>query len=293
MEPISSRANARLKAVRRLQAKRHRLREGLFVAEGEDIVEEGMAEGLLPVESFVAAERAPDETLVQRLARGGPVHVVADTLLAELGTLGHPARVLSVFRHADLPVRSTAADLGVHLHRVIDPGNVGTVVRAAGALGPAFVTLSAGCSDPYSGKGVRASMGAIFRVPIESPAEPADGIRRDRPGGRRWPAGVGDRPARPAGVPGRGRAAGPPRGADRLQPGGGEHSPGRWRRVAERRGSSNRGTVRSGPPALRSLNPLHTDGQHAAGTVGAWPEAESGRVLPGRSCSPPVRRCRW
>jgi TrmH family RNA methyltransferase len=178
VEPISSRANARLKAVRRLQAKRHRLREGLFVAEGEDIVEEGMAEGLLPVESFVAAERAPDETLVQRLARGGPVHVVADTLLAELGTLGHPARVLSVFRHADLPVRSTAADLGVHLHRVIDPGNVGTVVRAAGALGPAFVTLSAGCSDPYSGKGVRASMGAIFRVPIESPAEPADGIRR-------------------------------------------------------------------------------------------------------------------
>ena len=96
MEPISSRANARLKAVRRLQAKRHRLREGLFVAEGEDIVEEGMAEGLLPVESFIAAERAPDQTLVQRLARGGPVHIVADTLLAELGTLGHPARVLSV-----------------------------------------------------------------------------------------------------------------------------------------------------------------------------------------------------
>jgi len=178
VEPISSRANARLKAVRRLQAKRHRLREGLFVAEGEDIVEEGMAEGLLPVESFIAAERAPDQTLVQRLARGGPVHIVADTLLAELGTLGHPARVLSVFRHADLPARSAAADLGVHLHRVIDPGNVGTVVRAAGALGPAFVTLSAGCSDPYSGKGVRASMGAIFRVPIESPAEPADGIRR-------------------------------------------------------------------------------------------------------------------
>lgn len=178
MEPISSRANARLKAVRRLQAKRHRLREGLFVAEGEDIVEEGMAEGLLPVESFIAAERAPDQTLVQRLARGGPVHIVADTLLAELGTLGHPARVLSVFRHADLPARSAAADLGVHLHRVIDPGNVGTVVRAAGALGPAFVTLSAGCSDPYSGKGVRASMGAIFRVPIESPAEPPDGIPR-------------------------------------------------------------------------------------------------------------------
>jgi TrmH family RNA methyltransferase len=178
MEPIVSRANARLKAVRRLQAKRHRTREGLFVAEGEDIVEEGMAEGLLPVESFVAADRAPDEVLIQRLARGGPVHVVADPLLAELGTLGHPARVLSVFRHADLPVRSPEADLGLYLHRVIDPGNVGTVVRAAGALGPAFISLSAGCSDPYSGKGVRASMGAVFRVPVETPAAPPEGIRR-------------------------------------------------------------------------------------------------------------------
>jgi TrmH family RNA methyltransferase len=178
VETIVSRANARLKAVRRLQAKRHRMREGLFVAEGEDIVEEGMAEGILPVESFVAADRAPDEALIQRLSRGGPVHVVADPLLAELGTLGHPARVLAVFRHEDLPARPSDADLGVHLHRVIDPGNVGTVVRAAGALGPAFVTLSPGCSDPYSGKGVRASMGAVFRVPIETPAEPPEGIRR-------------------------------------------------------------------------------------------------------------------
>jgi len=178
METIVSRANARLKAVRRLQAKRHRLREGLFVAEGEDIVEEGMAEGILPVESFVAADRAPDEALVHRLSRGGPVHVVADPLLAELGTLGHPARVLAVFRYDDLPSRPPSASLGVHLHRVIDPGNVGTVVRAAGALGPAFVTLSRGCSDPYSGKGVRASMGAVFRVPVETPADPPDGIRR-------------------------------------------------------------------------------------------------------------------
>jgi TrmH family RNA methyltransferase len=176
MEAITSRANPRLKALRRLQAKRHRLREGLFVAEGEDIVEEGLAAGILPVETFVAADRAPDEGLLGRLKRGGPMHVVPDELLAELGSLGHPARVLAVFRHADLPVRGPDASLGVHLERVIDPGNVGTVVRAAGALGPAFLTLSPGCSDPYSAKGVRASMGAVFRVAVEAPAEPPSGL---------------------------------------------------------------------------------------------------------------------
>jgi TrmH family RNA methyltransferase len=149
------------------------------LAEGEDLVDEALAAGIRPVESFVAEERAPDSALVDRLARGGPVHVVADGLMAELGTLGHPARVIGVFRREDLPARDGAADLGVYLHRVIDPGNVGTIVRAAGALGPGFVALSAGCSDPLSGKGVRASMGAVFRVPIEASVDNApEGLSR-------------------------------------------------------------------------------------------------------------------
>ena len=177
-EAITSRANARLKHARKLQAKKHRLAAGLFLAEGEDLVEEALSAGILPVESFVGAERAPEAGLLARLERGGPVHRVADPLLAEIGSLGHPARVVGIFPVAALPGRPAGADLGVYLHRVIDPGNVGTVVRAAGALGPAFLALSPGCSDPLSVKGVRASMGAVFRVPIEIGAElPALGIR--------------------------------------------------------------------------------------------------------------------
>jgi RNA methyltransferase, TrmH family len=177
-EAITSRANARLKHARKLQAKKHRLAAGLFLAEGEDLVEEALSAGILPVESFVGAERAPEAGLLARLERGGPVHRVADPLLAEIGSLGHPARVVGIFPVAALPGRPAGADLGVYLHRVIDPGNVGTVVRAAGALGPAFLALSPGCSDPLSIKGVRASMGAVFRVPIEIGAElPALGIR--------------------------------------------------------------------------------------------------------------------
>jgi TrmH family RNA methyltransferase len=177
-EAITSRANARLKHARKLQAKKHRLAAGLFLAEGEDLVEEALSAGILPVESFVGAERAPEAGLLARLERGGTVHRVADPLLAEIGSLGHPARVVGIFPVEALPGRPAGADLGVYLHRVIDPGNVGTVVRAAGALGPAFLALSPGCSDPLSVKGVRASMGAVFRVPIEIGAElPAVGIR--------------------------------------------------------------------------------------------------------------------
>ena len=111
-----------------------------------------------------------------RLSRGGPVHEVEDRLLADVGSLGHPARVVCIFDILALPSRETPVpgtnvSLGVHLHRVIDPGNVGTVVRACGALGPAWLSLSPGCSDPLSAKGVRASMGAVFRVPIEAGAE--------------------------------------------------------------------------------------------------------------------------
>ena len=161
VEPITSHSNARLKHARKLQARRHRRLLGQFLAEGEDIVEEALAAGILPVETLIAADRPPDEGLIARLARGGPVLAVRDALLAEVGGLGHPARVIGLYDIASLPreypVSGTGySPLAVYLHRVIDPGNVGTVVRACGALGPARLAHTPGCSDPLPGKVVRA-----------------------------------------------------------------------------------------------------------------------------------------
>jgi TrmH family RNA methyltransferase len=85
--------------------------------------------------------------------------------LANVSTLGHPPRVIGVFRRDDLP-RSEVPPLGLGLWRVGDPGNVGTLIRTADALGPAFVALSRGCADPTSPKALRASMGALFRVAL-------------------------------------------------------------------------------------------------------------------------------
>jgi RNA methyltransferase, TrmH family len=84
-------------------------------------------------------------------------------LLAEVSTLAHPPRAIGIYRREDLPRGTRAATLA--LWHVADPGNVGTLIRSADAFG-AGVALSAGCADPTGPKALRASMGAIFRVPI-------------------------------------------------------------------------------------------------------------------------------
>jgi TrmH family RNA methyltransferase len=117
------------------------------VAEGEDLVDAATSVEIEPVELLVAG------------------HNVEPALLAEVSALGHPARVIGVFRRGDLR-RGAVPDVGVALWRVGDPGNVGTLIRAADALGPAFVALSPDSADPTGPRALRASMGAVFRVPL-------------------------------------------------------------------------------------------------------------------------------
>lgn len=143
---ITSASNPRLKLVRRLQSRRQRERLGLFVCEGEDLVDAGRVAGADPVDVLVAGED------------------VEPALLAEVSTLAHPPRVLAVFRRGDLRVADDAG-LELALWRVADPGNVGTLIRTADAFGAA-VYLSAGCADPTGPKALRAAMGAVFRVPL-------------------------------------------------------------------------------------------------------------------------------
>jgi RNA methyltransferase, TrmH family len=144
---ITSAANPRLKLVRRLHSRSQRERLGLFACEGEDLVEAALAAGLEPVDLLVAGES------------------VAPELLAAVSTLPHASRTIGVFRRADLPV-SSERPVGLALWRVSDPGNVGTLIRTADALGPAFIALSEGCADPTGQKALRASAGAVFRVPL-------------------------------------------------------------------------------------------------------------------------------
>lgn len=141
--------------MRRLASRSQRDREGLFVVEGEDLVEAAQAAGIEPVDLFVAGE------------------TVAPEVLAEVSTLPHPARVIGVYRRDDLPrgVRSRCLALW-HVH---DPGNVGTLLRTADAF-DASLALSSGSGDPTGPKALRASMGSVFRVPT-APFEDAGAPR--------------------------------------------------------------------------------------------------------------------
>lgn len=139
---ITSHHNPLLKDIRRLQ----RRRDGRFVAEGEDLLAAADAAGWVPV---------------ARLRAG--VEVDAD-VLAKVSALGSGSRELGVFeeRWAPAPV----GPLCVCLYGVGDPGNVGAVLRSAHAFGAGSVVLGPDCADPFGPKAVRASMGAIFTVPV-------------------------------------------------------------------------------------------------------------------------------
>lgn len=141
---ITSRDNERLKLVRKLHDRSWRDKLGLFVVEGEDLVAAAADAGVEPEDLLVAGED------------------VQPALLGEASALAHPPRVVAVYRREALPQGTRPLTLA--LWRVADPGNVGTLLRSADAFG-AGVALSAGCADPTSSKALRASMGAIFRVP--------------------------------------------------------------------------------------------------------------------------------
>jgi TrmH family RNA methyltransferase len=153
MTPITSSHNQHLKEIRKLRMRRReRQKAGRFVAEGEDLLTAADAAGWEPVERYVAAGSGLNGTEVE------------PKLLAQASGLASGTKALAVYeeRWADSPL----GPICVYLHGVHDPGNVGTILRSAGAFGVASVAIGPGTADPYSPKAVRASMGAIFAVPV-------------------------------------------------------------------------------------------------------------------------------
>jgi RNA methyltransferase, TrmH family len=130
-----------LKRAARLNLKKHREAERLFLAEGETLIRES---GELPRRLF----DRPEE-------------------IRRLSTLKTPTGPVGVFPFVDVPAPKliAASDRIVLLHGVQDPGNVGAAIRSAHAF-EAGVALSKGCADLYNPKTVRATMGSLFHAPV-------------------------------------------------------------------------------------------------------------------------------
>lgn len=172
---ITSTKAARVKAAARLGKRAFRVRDRRFLAEGPQAVREAVAlaadrPGSLH-EVFAtreAAERYADLVVAAETA-GAPVHLVSGEVMAALAQTVTPQGLVAVCALLDQPladVLATGPRLVAVLAHARDPGNAGTVVRAADAAGAGGVLLTGDSVDPYNGKCVRASAGSLFHLPI-------------------------------------------------------------------------------------------------------------------------------
>ena len=157
---ITSRDNPALKEIRKLSAATARARSGLFVAEGEDLLQMADLYGWSAIRRVCAA------------GSGIEGDEVEPALLAEVSNLGSGTRAIGIYERRWGSVPRTGAV--VHLHGLADPGNVGTCIRSAHALGAAAVTIAPGTADPFGPKAVRASMGSVFAIPVAECSNPLE-----------------------------------------------------------------------------------------------------------------------
>lgn len=178
-----SRNNQRIKYIRRLARRRFREREGRFLVEGLRFVEEAVKENwplevVLYTTAPAVSSRGAGLLAVLR-ERGVPLQEAEDDLFDELAQTEHPQGIMAVARMPEqaeldaLLVASHAGGLMVLVDGVRDPGNLGTIIRCADACNAGGVLLLPGTVDPYNPKTLRATMGAVFRVPLVPVDDPA------------------------------------------------------------------------------------------------------------------------
>jgi len=177
---ITAFSNPLIKRIRGLRDKRHRRAEGLFLAEGLRILTEAREAGRLPRYLFFAAASAEHSLVVALIAAveaaGGEAIETMPDILSKLSGKDNPQAVVGVFEEFETPLGALdrmSAGIWLVAERLRDPGNLGTILRTGDAVGAGGLILVDDCVDPFSVEAVRASMGALFTVPIARAPWPA------------------------------------------------------------------------------------------------------------------------
>jgi len=178
---ISSTANPLIKRVRLLADRKRRRREGAFVVEGIQPVWQAV-EAAADIEVLIVAPdllrpAAAVAMVARQEDRGVRVARVSAEVFARIAGRDGPTGLAAIVRARPLPLTSLTVGPGslfVALHEAGNPGNLGTIIRTASAAGAAGVILAGAATDPYDPAAVKASMGAIFEVPVASAAAADD-----------------------------------------------------------------------------------------------------------------------
>ncbi len=181
--------NARVRAIAQLSQKTARLQSGYFLLEGPQAVREALTyRPELLTEFFgtpTALERHP-ELIELADAAGLPVEFATEQVIDAMADTVTPQGILAVCKQFPVALRRVFADapkLVVVLQEVRDPGNAGTIIRAADAAGADAVIFAGRSVDLYNPKVVRSTTGSLFHVPIAVEAELGDVIARSREAG--------------------------------------------------------------------------------------------------------------
>lgn len=174
MERIDSPANKKVKLAAALKQRKQREKTGLFVAEGIRLCEMAaesdwsISFGLLT--SQLTGQERGQELVKSLQARNCPLYEVSGQIFAKAASTDTPQGIMLVMesKKEPLPQAAKADGLYVVMDGVQDPGNAGTIIRTADAVGADGVILLKGAVDVYADKVVRSTMGSLFHVPVYS-----------------------------------------------------------------------------------------------------------------------------
>lgn len=180
VKEVTSLANPLVKDIKALALKKFRDQQNAFMAEGLKLVIDALDLGWL-IKTLIFAKSglgnaAVEKAAARTVAAGGTVLEVSEKVLAAITRRDNPQMVVGVFTQKFLPlkdIRPKDGDVWVALDRVRDPGNLGTVIRTADAVGAKGVILVGETTDPFAVETVRATMGSIFAVPVAKASQEA------------------------------------------------------------------------------------------------------------------------
>ncbi len=162
---IESTRNETVKRAKALHMKKERDASGLHFIEGIRMLQEALKADIKIEEAFLEEGHAEIAELLEQ--KGAQVHLVSRTVMESVSNTQTPQWVCACVRtpENELPQRFPQG-LIVALDAVQDPGNMGTIIRSADALGAGGVLLGDGCADPFSPKALRSTMGSVYHLPV-------------------------------------------------------------------------------------------------------------------------------